>query len=188
MIEAAQRFAHDAHDSIGQRRKYSGQPYWVHTDEVARIVASVTTDAHIISAAHLHDVLEDVTPSNGKFGASHIHDIFGSRVSDMVIDLTDVFVKENYPHLNRATRKELERTRMGKISNDSKTVKLADLISNSKDITGSDKDFSRVYLREKALLLPFLVGGDKTLFSECVGILKASGHSRHLPVDILAMG
>ena len=59
IISRAARFAKAAHESIDQRRKYSGEPYIVHPKAVAAIVATVTRDEHMISAAWLHDVVED---------------------------------------------------------------------------------------------------------------------------------
>ena len=38
-IAAARAFARAAHDSIGHKRKYTGDPYWTHTERVAAIVA-----------------------------------------------------------------------------------------------------------------------------------------------------
>ena len=69
LIEKAKQFAHEAHDSIGQKRKYSGEPYWVHTDAVAEKVAAIGGTEVMVAAAHLHDVLEDVTPldKTGRF-------------------------------------------------------------------------------------------------------------------------
>ena len=162
-IEMAKQFAHEAHDSIGQKRKYTFEPYWVHTDEVAATVATVTSDEDVIAAAHLHDVLEDVFPLDASFGPTKIRELFGERVLAMVVELTDVYTKENYPKLNRKDRKALERERVNSVSPEAKTVKLADLISNTASIVSQDKDFARVYLREKLALLPFLADGDPNL-------------------------
>jgi hypothetical protein len=38
IVERAQRFAHRKHDEIEQKRKYTGETYWVNTDLVAAIV------------------------------------------------------------------------------------------------------------------------------------------------------
>lgn len=182
-IEQAQQFAHEAHDSIKQVRKYTGQPYWVHTDEVARLVASVgllnipmaaTSEIEdranivedMVCAAHLHDVLEDVMPLNPLYDDAAIVKKFGSNVAALVVALTDVYTKENFPQLNRAERKRLERERISHTSRDAKTIKLADLISNTKSIVADDPDFARVYLDEKLALLPYLVEGNATLLNE----------------------
>jgi (p)ppGpp synthase/HD superfamily hydrolase len=59
--DRARAFARAAH--AGQTRKYTGEPYVAHTDEVAAIVAAHGGTSEMIVAAHLHDVLED-TPTS----------------------------------------------------------------------------------------------------------------------------
>ena len=165
LIEKAQKLAHEAHDSIGQKRKYRGEPYWVHTDEVAAIVASVGGTEEMICAAHLHDVLEDVTPKNPKYDIAFLAQEFNFRVSGLVGWLTDEYTKEAYPQYNRASRKSLERRRLEGAPNDAKTIKLADLISNTQSIVADDPDFAHTYLREKWELLPILEGGSPELMT-----------------------
>jgi len=157
----AQAYAHDAHDSIGQKRKYSGKPYWVHTDEVAEIVQSVTEDPVTICAAHLHDVIEDV--NKFPYDVDGIRMIFGMDVLTTVLELTDVFTKENYPDLNRKERKQWEAMRLGKISNRAQTIKLADLVSNTSDIVRNDPGFARTYLKEKEQILNKMLNGNRML-------------------------
>lgn len=167
-IEAAKRFAHAAHDSIAQKRKYTGAPYWSHTDAVAALVAAHGGSNDMVAAAHLHDVLEDVAVDNvldHKFGFNAIRAEFGDRVAWMVFHLTDLFTSRNLPHANRARRKELEANRFAFVPNEVKTIKLADLVHNTTDIMKHDAKFGAVYLREKAVLLTSLVGGDADLFA-----------------------
>ena len=57
LISEAVSFAAKAHD--GMRRKQSNTPYIIHPLEAAVIVSTMTDDQHIISAAALHDVVED---------------------------------------------------------------------------------------------------------------------------------
>ena len=57
MVEEARSFAEKAHE--GQFRKGTKRPYIVHPLEVAKIVSTMTDDEEIISAALLHDTLED---------------------------------------------------------------------------------------------------------------------------------
>lgn len=57
MIERAIQFATKAHE--GQLRKGTRRPYIVHPIEVGEIVAGMTKDEEIISAAVLHDTIED---------------------------------------------------------------------------------------------------------------------------------
>ncbi len=56
LIEHAYQFASKAHE--GQLRK-SGEPYMIHCVAVAQILAELRMDAQTISAALLHDVVED---------------------------------------------------------------------------------------------------------------------------------
>jgi len=58
LIERARTFATSAHQRIGHQRKYNNQPYDVHLQAVAKLVAGVTDDPEMIAAAWLHDTLE----------------------------------------------------------------------------------------------------------------------------------
>lgn len=161
-IEAARQFAHEAHDSIQQKRKYTGAPYWVHTDEVASIVATVTDDPEMIAAGHLHDIIEDV--NDFPYNIVGIRDLFGVRVANIVSELTDEYTKENYPLLNRRTRKACEAIRLSNVSYDAQTVKYADFISNTADIVKNDPNFAKVYLAEKRAILKVMTDGHPVLF------------------------
>ena len=57
MIDKAMRFATKAHE--GQVRKGTSRPYIVHPIEVGDIVSTMTKDEEVISAAILHDTIED---------------------------------------------------------------------------------------------------------------------------------
>ena len=57
MVARAITFAEKAHE--GQFRKGTKRPYIVHPMEVGEIVATLTSDEEIISAALLHDTIED---------------------------------------------------------------------------------------------------------------------------------
>ena len=188
LIEKAQLFAHHAHDSIKQIRKYTGEPYWVHTDQVASIVASVGGTPEMIMAAHLHDVEEDVASSGSVlnnpevfgldkdgvywYNTTTIAAVFGAEVTRMVLDLTDQFTHENYPTWNRARRKTAEINRIADVGSDSQTIKLADLIANTESIVEHDVDFAKTYLREKSAMLLVLNEGNKELFQRAEESLR----------------
>lgn len=53
-----------------------------------------------------------------------------------------------------------------------KTIKLADIISNSKSILEHDWEFARVYLKEKMALLRVLEDGDVRLWEEAYEIVQ----------------
>ena len=57
MVDKAIEFATKAHE--GQFRKGTKRPYIVHPIEVVDIVSSMTGDQEVISAAILHDTIED---------------------------------------------------------------------------------------------------------------------------------
>jgi len=176
-IEMAKDFAHRAHDSINQKRKYSGEPYWVHTDEVAQIVSEVPgATEDMIIAALLHDVVEDVTPldKTGEFQAHVIAGLFGENVLRLVWELTDVYTKQARPGWNRAKRKEEEHKRQKGISSEAMTIKLADILSNTKSIVDNDPGFAKTYLREIDAILPHFTNGNVSLYHRvCIQVSEA---------------
>lgn len=152
----AQSFGRQAHDSIRQVRKYTGEPYWVHTESVANLVASFGGTVEMVTAALFHDILEDVFPLDSYYNEELIRTLYGEKVASLVVELTDTFTKENYPNLGRKERKQGERERLAKASDEGKLIKLCDLIDNTKSIVEFDPKFARTYLQEKSALLPLL--------------------------------
>jgi hypothetical protein len=176
LVERAKRFAANAHRSAGHRRKYTGDPYNLHLEAVAGFVASVTDDEETIAAAWLHDTVED-TPVK----PVDIRKRFGAGVAKLVAELTDVSRPEDG---NRGVRKAIDREHLAKASTRARTVKLADLIDNCRDITENDPKFARVYLEEMGELLAVLEGGDarlaemaRTVYGECATILGVEAAS-----------
>lgn len=164
----AHDFAKNAHFSVNQVRKYTNEPYIVHPESVVRILSEVTDDVAILSAAYLHDVLEDVYTANQPEGYNIIKEQFGLEIADLVVELTDVYTSESFPNLNRNTRKAEERQRIRFISPKAKTIKLADLIDNTRDIVKYDANFAKIYMVEKrAMLEECLHEGNATLFQIC---------------------
>jgi hypothetical protein len=156
LLQRAREFATQAHRRIDQRRKYSNQAYEVHLKAVADLVASVSDDEEMLAAAWLHDSVED-TPAT----LEDIEREFGASVAQLVADLTDVSRPGDG---NRALRKTLDRGHSAQASARAKTVKLADLIDNCRDICKHDQRFARVYLVEMAALLEVLGEGDARLY------------------------
>lgn len=154
--QRARQFASDAHGSIDQRRKYTGEPYIVHPMAVAEIVRSVPHDEAMIAAALLHDVVEDTPVSIEEIRAE-----FGLDVGNLVDWLTDVSRPADG---NRRARKHMDLLHTAKAPARAKTIKLADLIDNTLTIAKHDPHFWRVYRREKQALLAVLTEGDATLW------------------------
>lgn len=158
-------FATAAHAAVGQRRKYTDDPYIVHPIEVASIVKSVDHTPEMVAAAYLHDVLEDTETD-----LSTISEMFGVTVAEYVLALTDPPKTEKSP--NRKTRKAMSRDRLAFASGEVQTIKLADLISNSQSILHYDPNFARTYLQEKADLLTVLTRGNSALYARADHIVK----------------
>lgn len=161
----AQAFATGAHMAVGQVRKYTNEPYVNHCGEVADLVRSVPHDQEMIAAAWLHDTVEDT-----KVTQLDIANVFGSNVADLVYWLTDVSQPSDG---NREKRKAMDREHISKAPARAKTIKLADMISNARNIESKDPDFAVVYMREKWKLLQSpLVGGDPVLYDQAFEIVR----------------
>ena len=159
IVHKAQVYAMAAHAAVQQRRKYTGEPYIVHPAEVASIVASVPgSTPDMVAAAWLHDVIEDTGCT-----FTDVHMAFGIDIATLVGWLTDVSKPEDG---NRATRKAMDREHTAQAPAEAQTIKLADLISNSKSIMQYDPDFAKTYLEEKRLLLEVMTKGDRGLHAE----------------------
>lgn len=155
LVARARAFAIREHRRIDHRRKYSKQPYDVHLKAVADLVAGVTDDPEMIAAAWLHDVVED-TPIT----RDDVEREFGRAVARLVDELTDVSRPGDG---NRTARKAIDRAHLAAASARGKTVKLADLTDNARDICRHDAAFGRVFLAEMGALLGVLGEGDATL-------------------------
>ena len=154
----AEVVATSAHGATGQLRKYTFEPYIVHPRAVVEIVKSIPNSTpEMRAAAWLHDVVEDTSLT-----LKHIKKWFGVEVRDMVAGLTNVQNSEG----NRALRFEMNLERLKNSSNKVKTIKVADLIDNTKTITEYDPKFSTIYLAEKRRLLDeALRGADQELWA-----------------------
>ena len=157
------RFAIDAHGN--QKRKYTGEPYWHHPVSVAtKLMETGCCDIDMICAALLHDTVEDTTIT-----LDDIQREFGSSVALMVFWLTE---KTEKPIGNRSLRKEIECKFLSLAPDDVKTIKVCDLIDNTKTIETHDPEFAKVYFKEKKdLLLNALVGADRALWGEAMRIV-----------------
>jgi guanosine-3',5'-bis(diphosphate) 3'-pyrophosphohydrolase len=118
----------------GQKRKDDVTPYINHPLEVAALLADVggVTDEDLLVAALLHDVVED-TPTEPEEIAS----IFGAAVRGYVAEVTDD------KSLPKEERKRLQIEHAPSLSKGAKQIRLADKISNIRDLTNAPpKDWS----------------------------------------------
>jgi (p)ppGpp synthase/HD superfamily hydrolase len=160
--EKALAFAIEAHK--GQRRKYTNEDYIVHPIAVAEMVRDVGGTDEMIVAAYLHDVVEDC-----EVDFIDLLDEFGPIVAVIVDELSDISIPEDG---NREARKAIDRSWLSCAQPNSKTIKLADLIDNTKSIVQHDSEFAKVYMAEKKLLLEVLKEGNQELYRIADEIVK----------------
>lgn len=115
-----------AHAHRGQKRKGHGTvPYVNHVIEVAELLAreGEVDDARMIAAALLHDTVEDTATT-----FEEIADQFGDDVRALVEEMTDD------KDLEKGERKRLQVEHAPHLSARGKQIKLADKVSNIRDI------------------------------------------------------
>lgn len=178
--EQARRYATKAHAEAGQRRKYTDEPYIVHPAAVVELVRSVTDCEVMLAAAWLHDTVED-TPSTLNDISRH----FGPAVAELVEMLTDSHPAEAK---NRAARKVAHFRHTARASADAQTIKLADIIDNTRSIIHFDAHFARVYLVEKRVQIALLTDGNAELWQQASiiierGIEQLTQAPHHIPAD-----
>ncbi|GAB2530810.1 HD domain-containing protein [Rufibacter soli] len=157
--QKAWAFAVEAHGE--QQRKFNFEPYVRHLERVAQTVMAYGGTTGMVMAALLHDVLEDTPVTAPEMEAFLSETCAGTitnpaEVLQMVLDLTDQFTKAQAPGHNRKRRKEMERQRLAAISPRAQTIKLADIIDNTRDIIAYDLSFARVYVPEIVAVLEVL--------------------------------
>jgi guanosine-3',5'-bis(diphosphate) 3'-pyrophosphohydrolase len=118
-----------AHKHRDQRRKdVHASPYINHPIALANILVNEADihDPEVICAALLHDTIEDTQTTAAELEAD-----FGACVRDIVLEVTDDKL------LQKSERKRLQIEHAAHASPKAKLVKLADKISNLRDIASS---------------------------------------------------
>jgi (p)ppGpp synthase/HD superfamily hydrolase len=93
----------------------------------------------------LHDVVEDTDVT-----IEEIREVFGDEIATMLSFVTDVSTPEDG---NRRVRKKIDREHAAAGCVVSQTVKVCDIMSNSRSITTDDVSFAAVYVPEKLIAL-----------------------------------
>jgi guanosine-3',5'-bis(diphosphate) 3'-pyrophosphohydrolase len=112
-----------------QRRKdVEASPYINHPISLANILFNEAhvTDVNVICAALLHDTIEDTETE-----PEELEDELGLEITDIVMDVTDD------TSLHRHERKKAQIDHAPHISREAKLVKLADKISNLRDVSSN---------------------------------------------------
>ena len=124
IILKAAAFAADKH-RMQRRKDVEASPYINHPLALAHILCSEggIRDADVIVAALLHDTVEDTETS-----AAELAEGFGLTIAEIVAEVTDDKT------LPKEERKRLQVLKASTKSDGAKLVKLADKISNLRDI------------------------------------------------------
>jgi guanosine-3',5'-bis(diphosphate) 3'-pyrophosphohydrolase len=115
-----------AHKHRDQRRKDpAASPYINHPIALADVLVNEggVTDVEVLSAALLHDTVEDTDTTH-----EELVGVFGSRIAGIVAEVTDD------TDLTKAERKRLQVEHAAQLSPEAKLVKLADKICNLRDV------------------------------------------------------
>lgn len=182
LVQKAIEFATAAHESIGQRRKYSDEPYIVHPLHVMDLLLEHAVNAvtpEMLAAAALHDTLED-TPIT----MEQIQDEFGAQVADLVSDLTDVSVPSDGP---RRVRKAIDLVHTAAASAQAHTIKCADIVSNAPSITEHNPGFARKWLAEAAAILAVCSDADPGVLAEAQRVVQECLNSSWLSCTVMTM-
>ena len=99
LFEEAIRFAAEKHS--GMTRKRESIPYILHPMEVATIAGTMSSDEEVLSAAMLHDTVEDTDTT-----LEEIRERFGPRVAALVASETEDKRPELAPEESWRIRKE----------------------------------------------------------------------------------
>jgi len=121
-----------AHKHRDQRRKdVEASPYINHPIALAVVLCNEggVTDENVLCAALLHDTVEDT-----KTTLEELTENFGNIISGIVMEVTDD------KNIEKADRKRLQIEHAAHSSHQAKLVKLADKISNLRDIVASPPD------------------------------------------------
>ncbi len=131
-LDKAYLFARKAHN--GQHRK-TGEPYIIHPVEVAIILSELHMDLQVLTAALLHDVVEDCDVTK-----EEVADLFSETVAELVDGVTKItrIEVETLTDTQVATIRKM----LVAMSNDIRVIviKLADRLHNMRTLQGLKED------------------------------------------------
>lgn len=111
------------HGDIHQKRKGSGEPYFVHPKGVAKIVMDNGGNIDQINAALCHDLLEDTQTSD-----LEIKTLINEHTCSLVRELTNCRYK-----IEEMGKEAYMTEKLMKLSNEALLIKLADILYNIND-------------------------------------------------------
>ncbi len=149
ILDTVRSFAEKAHQ--GQTSKHSAEPYIEHPIRVSEIVRHYNVRLPVVAAALLHDVVEKTKVSSTALSV-FLHNIMepdeAAETLRLVVQLTDVYTQSNYPQWDEKERNEKEHERLAKISPEAQTIKYADILDNTRQLTSNDQEAAPESLSE----------------------------------------
>lgn len=117
-IRKAHAFAAERHR--GQKRKGTKEPYIIHPEIVVYILSLYEEDTDLLTAAMLHDVVEDTYTT-----IEEVYHVFGDRIGNLVSELTVDIAKKKL-----LGKKIYMADHINSMSSEAFTIKLADRLHN----------------------------------------------------------
>ncbi len=154
-----------AHGDAGQFRAGSGLAYASHCAEVCAVLSTVTDDPDALSAAWLHDSKEDAGLSRERLALGH-----GDQVANLIMAVSG---PEPQGFLSRADRKARFREQLAAASAQAQSLKLADVISNARNVRINNPKFAQTYLLEKQRDVLALSRGNRSLRNAAAKLVLA---------------
>ncbi len=152
MLARAYDFSMEVH---GAQKRASGEPYFLHPLEVARILTEYRLDTESIVTALLHDTVEDTAAT-----VAQISGLFGAEVAQLVDGVTKLSELELRP--NASGQAENFQKLLLAISKDIRVllVKLADRLHNMRTLehVGSPEKRSRIARETMDIYVPLAAG------------------------------
>ena len=145
LIKRASEYAKAVHE--GQKRE-SGEPYYIHPESVALLLADMDMDAETVAAGLLHDVVED----GDGVTVDKLKELFGEDIANMVDGVTKLTKTGHNSDL--ATREERQAENLRKMylamANDVRVViiKLADRLHNMRTLNNCKPEKRQRIARE----------------------------------------
>ncbi|RFZ90088.1 hypothetical protein D0C36_22875 [Mucilaginibacter conchicola] len=162
----------------GQIIRKTNTPYVDHLKAVGQM-ASIIPYGYEIGLCH--DLFEKT--KNTTTTLSSALSVYGYNTEEIgfivhaVTELTTVFTKRAYPHLNKKTRKKLEAKRLVGISSSAQTVKYADLAYNISWMLKHQRKDLPAYLEKKRLLVLDMTEGIDLLRTQVLQIINEAVNS-----------
>lgn len=171
MVDKAVNFATKAHE--GQVRKGTNYPYIIHPLEVGKIVSTMTDDEEVVSAAILHDTIEDCEGVSKEV----LEKNFGKRVADLVSQESENKTK------TWIERKGTTVCHIKDAPREVKMIALADKLSNLRDINNDyqkmgESLWNKFHMKKKKMIGWYYRGMRNALSEEFQGVPAYEEFSR----------